>query len=178
MSQRKVMPKSPKSSEAFQKDWTSPLHSKPAQQLKTGPQINALWSEVLTRASSHALAIDGRHFCPFLLITILTCYFSAAARPNIIRGPDPTLTPLQEGNNLVPSSNCQPLFLPGTDNEEEQVPEDLVAGEAALFEDDGLADNFSNLDNGRPTAPQDEPMDLDRDSCRVMTRSWVLLLWN
>ncbi|PBK80349.1 hypothetical protein ARMGADRAFT_1092315 [Armillaria gallica] len=35
-SQRKVTPKSPNSSDAFQKDWTSPLHSKPAQQLQIG----------------------------------------------------------------------------------------------------------------------------------------------
>ncbi|PBK79253.1 hypothetical protein ARMGADRAFT_1093332, partial [Armillaria gallica] len=107
-SQRKVTPKPSGSSEAFQKDWTSPLHSKSAQQLKTGPQINAPRSEVPTRASSLALAVD------------------AAARPTIIRGPDPTLGLLREGNVLVPSSDREPLFLPGTDDEEDPVQEDLV----------------------------------------------------
>ncbi|PBK85936.1 hypothetical protein ARMGADRAFT_1086982 [Armillaria gallica] len=61
MSQRKVMPKPSDSSEAFQKDWTSPLHSKPGQQFKTGHPINATCSEELTRTSSRALAVDVTH---------------------------------------------------------------------------------------------------------------------
>ncbi|PBK83618.1 hypothetical protein ARMGADRAFT_1037785 [Armillaria gallica] len=106
-SQRKVMPNPSDSSKAFQKDWTSPLHSKPAQQLKIGPPVNTTQSEVLTRASSRALAVD------------------AAARTNIIRGPDPNLGPLREGNIVIPSSDRQPLFFPGTDDKEERIQEDL-----------------------------------------------------
>ncbi|PBK92319.1 hypothetical protein ARMGADRAFT_1031194 [Armillaria gallica] len=98
-----------------------------------------------TRASSHALAID------------------AAARPNVILGPDPTLTPLQEGNVLVPSSDHKPLFLLGTDDEEEQVQGDLVIGNTALFEDDSLADKFSALDNNSTGVAQHEQMDVDGD---------------
>ncbi|PBK79451.1 hypothetical protein ARMGADRAFT_1093124 [Armillaria gallica] len=144
-SQRKVTPKSPKSSNAFQKDWTSPLHSKPAQQLQIGSSVNATRSEMPTRASSRALAID------------------AAARPNVILGPDPTLTPLQEGNVLVPLSDHKPLFLPGTDNEEEQVQGNLVTGNAALFEDDGLANKFSASENNSTGVAQHEQMDVDGD---------------
>ncbi|PBK96024.1 hypothetical protein ARMGADRAFT_1077535 [Armillaria gallica] len=150
-SQRKVMPRSlvddntgpSDSSKAFQKDWTSPLHRKPAQQLKIGPPINASRSGASTRASSRVLVVN------------------AADRSNIIRGPDPNLSPLREGSVVVPSSDCRPLFLPGTDDEEEPVHEDLVSKKSALFEDDGLADNFSGLDNDEPNPPQEEPMDLD-----------------
>ncbi|PBK85203.1 hypothetical protein ARMGADRAFT_1036498 [Armillaria gallica] len=94
------------STEAFQKDWSSPLHSKPAQ-LKIGPPVNTSCSGASTRASSRVLVVN--------------------------------------------------------DDEEGQIQEDLVTGGAALFEDDGLADNFSNFDDNKPNAPQDEPMDLDRD---------------
>ncbi len=85
------------------------------------------------------------------------------ACPNIIRGPDPTLGSLREGNVVVPSSVHKPLFFPGTDGEEEEVHEDLVTGGATLFEDDGLANNFPNLNDDEPEPPQDEPMDFDRD---------------
>ncbi|PBK90861.1 hypothetical protein ARMGADRAFT_1082601 [Armillaria gallica] len=142
---RKVTPNPSDSSEAFQKDWTSPLHSKPAQQLKIGPPVNAMQSEVLTRASSRALAID------------------AAARTNIIHGPDPNLGPLREGNVVIPLSDRQLLFFLGTDDEEERIQEDLVTSRAAFFEDDGLADNISNLDDDEPVPPQDEPMGFDKD---------------
>ncbi|PBK86481.1 hypothetical protein ARMGADRAFT_1086660 [Armillaria gallica] len=154
MTQRKVMPLGKSevvsnscpsdSTKAFQKDWSSPLHSKPAQ-LKIGPLINTSRSGASTRASSWVLVVN------------------ATDRPNVIQGPDPDLSPLREGNTVVPSSVHQPLFFPGTDDEEGQIQEDLVTGGAALFEDDGLADNFSNLDDNEPNAPQDELMDLDRD---------------
>ncbi|PBK79424.1 hypothetical protein ARMGADRAFT_1093130 [Armillaria gallica] len=103
----KTMPP-PGSSGTFQKDWSLPLHHKPGQQFKIGPPKDTMHSEAPTRASSRAFAID------------------AAAHPNIIRGPDPNLDSLQEGNVLVPSTDSEPLFLPGTDNEEEQAQEDLV----------------------------------------------------
>ncbi|PBK90677.1 hypothetical protein ARMGADRAFT_1082413 [Armillaria gallica] len=113
------------STEAFQKDWTSPLHSKPAQQLKTVPPVNATRSGASSPTPSRALAVN------------------AANCPNIIQGPDTSL--LHEGSVLVPSNDREPLFLPGTDDEEE------------------LADNISNLDDDEPVPPQDEPMDLDKD---------------
>ncbi|PBK79011.1 hypothetical protein ARMGADRAFT_1112034, partial [Armillaria gallica] len=113
-------------SEAFQKDWTSTLH-KPAEQFKTGPPINAARSEVSTQASSHALVVD------------------AAARPNIIRGPDPNLSPLRE------------------DDKKEQVREDLVTGDAAIFDDDGHVDNFPSPDDNAPSLAQHEQMDIDGD---------------
>ncbi|PBK81677.1 hypothetical protein ARMGADRAFT_1091077 [Armillaria gallica] len=103
----KTMPP-PGSSGTFQKDWSSPLHRKPGQQFKIGPPKDTTHSEAPTRASSHAFAID------------------ATARPNVIRGPNPNLDSLQEGNVLVPSTDGKPLFLPGTDDEEEQAQEDLV----------------------------------------------------
>ncbi|PBK84035.1 hypothetical protein ARMGADRAFT_1088736 [Armillaria gallica] len=115
------------STEAFQKDWSSPLHSKPTQRFPVGPPVQATRPEVPTTASSHALAVD------------------AASHPTVIRGPDPNLGPLRE------------------DDEEEQIQEDLVTGGAALFEDDGFADNISNLDDDEPVPPQDDPMDLDKD---------------
>ncbi|PBK82594.1 hypothetical protein ARMGADRAFT_1090177 [Armillaria gallica] len=127
MSQRKVMP------------------NKPAQQLQIGSSVNATRSEMPTRASSCALAVD------------------ATACPNVILGPDPTLTPLQEGNVLVSSSDHKPLFLPGTDDEEEQVQGDLVTGNAALFEDDGLADKFSASENNLTGVAQHKQMDVDGD---------------
>ncbi|PBK96337.1 hypothetical protein ARMGADRAFT_1027435 [Armillaria gallica] len=89
--------------------------------------------------------------------------FSAAARASVIPGPDPTLSPLREGNAVVPSSVHQPLFFPDTDDEEEEVREDFVTGGATLFEDDGLSDNFPNMNDDKPEPPQDKPMDLDRD---------------
>ncbi|PBK91805.1 hypothetical protein ARMGADRAFT_1081221 [Armillaria gallica] len=138
MIQGKVTPRS------MVDDNTSPSNSTEAFQKDCLP-VQATRPEVLTTASSHALAID------------------AASHPTVIRGPDPNLSPLREGNIIVPSSDCQPLFLPGTDDEEEQIREDLVTGGTALFEDDGLADNISNLDNDEPVPPQDEPMDLDKD---------------
>ncbi|PBK92316.1 hypothetical protein ARMGADRAFT_1081099 [Armillaria gallica] len=94
------------STETFQKDWTSPLHSKPAQQLKTVPLTNAMCSGASSPTPSQALAVN------------------TANRPNIIQGPDPSL--LCEGSVLVPSNGREPLFLPGTDDEEDQVPEDLM----------------------------------------------------
>ncbi|PBK91217.1 hypothetical protein ARMGADRAFT_1082001 [Armillaria gallica] len=109
------------STEAFQKDWSSPLHSKPTQRFPVGPPVQATRPEVPTTASSRAFAID------------------AASRPTVIRGPDPNL-----------------------DDEEEQIQEDLVTGGTALFEDDGLANNISNLDNDA-VPPQDEQMDFDKD---------------
>ncbi|PBK95927.1 hypothetical protein ARMGADRAFT_1028176 [Armillaria gallica] len=94
------------STETFQKDWTSPLHSKPAQQLKTVPPTNATRSGASSPTPSWALAVN------------------AANRPNIIQGPNPSL--LREGSVLVPSNGREPLFLPGTDDEGDQVPEDLM----------------------------------------------------
>ncbi len=85
----------------------------------------------------------------------MTRYFSAATRPNIILGPDPNLSLLREGNALVPSNDCQSLFLPGTDNKEEQVPDDLVTGEAAFFVDNGAA-TFPILNDSVPSPIQDE----------------------
>ncbi|PBK80343.1 hypothetical protein ARMGADRAFT_1092290 [Armillaria gallica] len=98
----------PGSSGTFQKDWSSPLHHKPGQQFKIRPPKDTTHSEAPTQASSRAFAVD------------------AAAHSNIVRGPDPNLDFLQEGNILVPSTNREPLFLPGTDDEEEQAQEDLV----------------------------------------------------
>ncbi|PBK81054.1 hypothetical protein ARMGADRAFT_1091601, partial [Armillaria gallica] len=98
----------PGSSGTFQKDWSSPLHRKPGQQFKIGPPKDTTHSEAPTRASSCAFAVD------------------AAARSNVIRGSDPNLDFLQEGNVLVPSTDREPLFLPGTDDEEEQAQEGLV----------------------------------------------------
>ncbi len=100
------------------------MHSKSAQQLKTVLPGNATRSGVSSPTPSRALAVDGRYFCLFLLIAILTCYFSAAARPNVIRGPAPSL--LCAGSVPIPSNNHEPLFLPGTDDEEDQVQEDSV----------------------------------------------------
>ncbi|PBK81665.1 hypothetical protein ARMGADRAFT_1091056 [Armillaria gallica] len=106
----------PGSSETFQKDWTSPLHCQPGHQFKIGPPKGTTHSEAPTRASSRAFAVD------------------AAAHPNVIRGPDPNLDFLQEGNVLVPSTDREPLFLPGTDDEDEQAQEDLV--EAGRVDDE------------------------------------------
>ncbi|PBK81644.1 hypothetical protein ARMGADRAFT_1039161 [Armillaria gallica] len=115
---------------AFPPDPTSPLHQKPGKTVNVGPPVQATRLEASARSSSsQLLRVDG---------------------------PDPTLGPLREGNAVVPSSVHQPLFFPGTDDEEEEVREDLVTGRATLFEDDGLSDNFPNMND-------DEPMDLDRD---------------
>ncbi|PBK79886.1 hypothetical protein ARMGADRAFT_1092665 [Armillaria gallica] len=124
------------STEAFQKDWSSPLHSKPAQQLKTVPSINDKRSRASSPTPSRALFVN------------------AATRPNIVPGPDATLQ--GEGSSSALLRSREPLFLLGTDDEEEHIQEDSVTGGAALFENDGLADNTSNLDD-------DEPMDLDKD---------------
>ncbi len=100
------------------------MHSKPAQQLKAVLPSNATRSGVSSPTPSRALAVDGRYFCLFLLIAILTCYFSAAAHSNVIRGPDPCL--LRAGSLPIPSNDHERLFLPGTDDEEDQVQEDSV----------------------------------------------------
>ncbi|PBK82659.1 hypothetical protein ARMGADRAFT_1090113 [Armillaria gallica] len=132
---------------AFPPDLTSPLHQKPGKTVNIGPPVQAARLEVSARSLSSQLLRN----------------FSAAARASVIPGPDPTLSPLQEGNTVVPSSVHQPLFFPGTDDEEEEVCEDLVTSGATLFEDDGLSDNFPNMNDDEPEPPQDEPMDLDRD---------------
>ncbi|PBK85902.1 hypothetical protein ARMGADRAFT_1086937, partial [Armillaria gallica] len=142
-SQRKVTPESPKSSDAFQKDWTSPLHSKPAQQLQIGSSVNATRSEMPARASSRAFAVD------------------AAARPNVILGPDPNLDFLQEGNVLVPSTDREPLFLPGTDDEEEQAPEDLVEAGHVNEEVVGTDSEDDGPGHNSPSPIQHEPMNVD-----------------
>ncbi|PBK82549.1 hypothetical protein ARMGADRAFT_1038574 [Armillaria gallica] len=130
---------------AFPPDPTLPLHQKPGKTVNIGPPVQAARLEASARSSSsQLLRVD-------------------AARASVIPGPDPTLGPLREGNAIVPSSVHQPLFFPGTDDEEEEVREDLVTGRATLFEDDGLSDNFLNMNDDEPELPQDEPMDLDRD---------------
>ncbi|PBK82711.1 hypothetical protein ARMGADRAFT_1038385 [Armillaria gallica] len=122
---------------AFPPNPTSPLHQKPGKTVNIGPPVQATRLEASARSSSsQLLRVDG---------------------------PDPTLGPLREGNTIVPSSVHQPLFFPGTDDEEEEVREDLVTGGATLFEDDGLSDNFPNMNDDEPEPPQDELMDLDRD---------------
>ncbi|KAK0215162.1 hypothetical protein EDD85DRAFT_962890 [Armillaria nabsnona] len=111
----------------FQKDWTSPLHNKPAQQLKTGPLIHATRSETSTRASSQALVVN------------------AVVHSNVIQGPDPSL--LCEGSIPVPSSSCEPLFLPaetgqvneevaGSDDEDDHVVVEVDDGEGVASDED------------------------------------------
>ncbi|PBK82427.1 hypothetical protein ARMGADRAFT_1090291 [Armillaria gallica] len=94
------------STKAFQKDWTSPLHSKPAQQLKTVPSINDTRSGASSPTPSQALFVN------------------AATRPNIVPGPDVTLQ--GEGTSAALLRGHEPLFLLGTDDELEQGQRDLV----------------------------------------------------
>ncbi|PBK80347.1 hypothetical protein ARMGADRAFT_1092296 [Armillaria gallica] len=96
----------PPPAEAFQKDWSSPLHSKLAQQLRVGPPANATRSGVSTPTPSHTFAVD------------------AANCPNIIPGRDSILQ--GEGSSSTLLRSCEPLFLPGTDDELEQGLGDLV----------------------------------------------------
>ncbi|PBK98333.1 hypothetical protein ARMGADRAFT_1075193 [Armillaria gallica] len=96
----------PPPAEAFQKDWSLPLHSKPAQQLRVGPLANATQSGASTPTPS----------CIFVV--------NAANRPNIIPGCDSILQ--GEGSSSALLRSCKPLFLPGTDDELEQGQGDLV----------------------------------------------------
>ncbi len=90
---------------------------------------------------------------------MLTCYFSAVARPNVILGPDLSL--LCEGTVPLSPCPCVPLFFPGTDDEADRAYEDLLTGKAAVFEDDGPVDNFSNPNNDMPGPLQDNQMEVD-----------------
>ncbi|PBK90126.1 hypothetical protein ARMGADRAFT_1032708 [Armillaria gallica] len=103
---RKVMPfDKPGASFQLHRGLSERLHSKLAQQLKTVPPINAMCSGVSSPTPSQALAVNATH-------------------PNIIQGPNPSL--LYEGSVLVPSNDHEPLFLLDTDDEEDQVQEDLM----------------------------------------------------
>ncbi len=95
----------------------------------------------------------------FWLIIVLICYFSAAARSNVIRGPDPNL--LREGTVPLPPYPWEPLYLPGTDDEEEQVQEGLVTGETAFLEDDGTSNNLPGSNDDVSSPVQDGGMEID-----------------
>ncbi|KAK0238233.1 hypothetical protein EDD85DRAFT_952415 [Armillaria nabsnona] len=75
---------------AFLKDWTSPLHHKPAQQLKTVSPKETLHSETPTRPSLQILAVN------------------APDHPNVVPGPNPA----QEGTVTQFHSVHGLLFLP------------------------------------------------------------------
>ncbi len=75
----------------------------------------------------------------------------------------PELSPLREGSVLVPSSDSEPLFLPGTDDEEGQVHDHLVTGQAAFFEDNGAANDLPSPNDNAPSPAQHEQMDIDGD---------------
>ncbi|PBK85978.1 hypothetical protein ARMGADRAFT_1035958 [Armillaria gallica] len=119
------------STEAFQKDWTSPLHSKPAQQLKTVPSINDRRSGASSPTPSRALFVN------------------AATRPHIIPGPDATLQ--GEGTSAALLRGHEPLFLPGTDDEQEQIQEDLV--EDSHIEEEVAGTDGEDGDVGEATSP-------------------------
>ncbi len=95
-------------------------------------------------------------------------YCSAAARPNIIQGPEPS--PLRDGTVPLPPYLCDPLFLPGTDGEVERVQEDLVVEERVDEEvagTDGQDDDVGGRgdDEDTPPSPKDVTgMDVDEDS--------------
>ncbi|SJL18945.1 uncharacterized protein ARMOST_22548 [Armillaria ostoyae] len=120
---------------SFPKDFTSPLHKKPDQQLKIGPPSNTTHSEASAQSlSSRPLAVN------------------APDRSTIVPGPDASLQP----DGTIPY--CPPtrlsLFFPGTDEEEERVQEDLVQGEQVPGTDSEDS-NFQGPVDDAPTSPMD-----------------------
>ncbi|PBK89504.1 hypothetical protein ARMGADRAFT_1083491 [Armillaria gallica] len=124
------------STAVFQKDWSSPLHGK-SQAFKVGPSTGTKHSEDFVRPSSSRLrSVD------------------ASTRPIIIPGPDLTLQ--GEGTSSAMLRIHEPLFLPGTDDEEECIQEDMVEtrqDEVAFLRNDG---DLQGQDDDSPAPPQDD----------------------
>ncbi|KAK0431144.1 hypothetical protein EV421DRAFT_1743352 [Armillaria borealis] len=75
-------------------------------------------------------------------------------------GPDPSLQ--HEGTGPHRPSKRTPLFFPGTDEDEEQIQDDLVKGEQVVGTD-GEDNNFQAQDYDTPTPPRDVLMDVDKN---------------
>ncbi|PBK80329.1 hypothetical protein ARMGADRAFT_1092342 [Armillaria gallica] len=120
----------------FQKDWSLPLHGK-SQAFKVGRSMGTKHSEDFVRPSlSQLRSID------------------ASTHPIIIPGPDLTLQ--GEGTSSAMLRIHEPLFLPGTDDEEERIQEDMVEtgqDEVAFLRNDG---DLQGQDDDAPAPPQDD----------------------
>ncbi|SJL16890.1 uncharacterized protein ARMOST_20420 [Armillaria ostoyae] len=81
----------------------------------------------------------------------------AASRPQVLLGPDPVRQ--QEGT--IPSTlhTRESLFLPGTDDEEEQS-RGIVVNEERVDDEDSV---FHGQEDDAPTLPVDDPMDVDKE---------------
>ncbi|KAK0231656.1 hypothetical protein EDD85DRAFT_956438 [Armillaria nabsnona] len=118
----------------FPPDPTLPLHQKSGRNFKVGPPIHAArLTPSVQLSSSQLLTVD------------------AATCASIAPGPNP----IQEGSVVLLFGMPQPLFLLGTDDEEEHVQEDSVREEQA--EDtagtDGEDDNMGGPDDEEDSPP-------------------------
>ncbi|KAK0236999.1 hypothetical protein EDD85DRAFT_952993 [Armillaria nabsnona] len=115
---------------SFPPDPTSPLHQKAGKPFNVGPPIHA------TRSMSSSNPTSSR-----LLIV------DAATRSSVVPGPSPA----REGS-VAPSPDFPgPLFLPGTDDEDQPVQEDLAG---AGLVDEGVAG--TNGEDDESSDPSDE----------------------
>ncbi|KAK0229060.1 hypothetical protein EDD85DRAFT_794181 [Armillaria nabsnona] len=154
----------PSSSNVQASDSTCVNIPKPSMPRRTGLLLCTINWLSNSRLGHRSMLRDLRHQLELLLeLWSLTV---ATVRSNIIQGPNPSL--LREGSVPVPSSSCKPLFLPGTDDEEDRVDKDLaetghvneeVAG--SDDEDDRIA---VEVDDGKGVAS-------DEDSSPIPTKA-------
>lgn len=150
------------SSEAFQKDWSSPLHGKSHASSKVRPPTGAKCSKDLIQPSSSQLfSVDGTFFFLFSSHPFLTFYFSASTCLNIIPGPDLNLQ--DEGSSSALLCSHKPLFLPGADDEEDHIQEDLIETSQEEVDFLGNDDDLQGQDDDAPTPPPDASMAADKE---------------
>ncbi|KAK0221149.1 hypothetical protein EDD85DRAFT_796546 [Armillaria nabsnona] len=133
--QKAVKPTPGSNNVAFPPDPTSPLHQRPGNIFKVGPPIHAVRSmPAVQPLLSRLLSVD------------------VATRSSVMPGPNPA----EEGSVVPLPSICEPLFFPGTDDEEGPVPEGLVEEEqvdeevAGTGGEDNDSDGPSNEDGESP----------------------------
>ncbi|KAK0197661.1 hypothetical protein F5146DRAFT_1156390 [Armillaria mellea] len=123
----------------FQKDLTSPLHGKPKQPLQAGPSGDSTRPEALTRISAQPLVNEHRS--------------------NIMPGPNPSLP--SAGTVAHSFRPREPLFLSGTDEEDEGIRgssvEDDRAGEEVAGTDGEDADKGDRIEDEASPPPSNKP---------------------
>ncbi|KAK0215300.1 hypothetical protein EDD85DRAFT_962779 [Armillaria nabsnona] len=135
----------------FPPDPTSPLHQKLGRNFKVGPPIHAArLTPSVQSSSSRLLTVDGTFSCASFTNAVVTLNFSAATCASVAPG----FNPIQEGSIALLFGMHQPLFLPGTDDEEEHVQEDSVREERV---EDVAGTNGEDNNTGGPDDEKDSP---------------------
>ncbi|PBK68364.1 hypothetical protein ARMSODRAFT_1019924 [Armillaria solidipes] len=124
----------------FPPDQTSSLHYRRGHPFKIGPPTNDTHIEKPTHPTLSPLHVVDAATCPVLL-----------------PGPDPAC---REGSIPSPLSSCQPLFYPGTDDEEEQSC-GVMVDEEHVEESGSEGGASQGQEDDAPTPPLNNPIDVD-----------------